>query len=77
MHQILSVLFLLKKKEKKGSVEPNIWGILIFSLLFFAYVFVLYCSKVMSGWSVNLSTLFLGRLRSPKPFSTSCTYFRQ
>ena len=35
-------------------------------------------SKVMSGRSVNLSTLFLGRLRPPKRLiSTSCTYFRQ
>ena len=32
----------------------------------------------MSGWSVNLTTLFLGRLRPPKRLtSTSCTYFRQ
>ena len=32
----------------------------------------------MSGRSVNLSTLFLGRLRPPKRLtSTSCTYFRQ
>ena len=31
---------------------------------------------VMSGWSVNLATLFLGRLRPPKQFtSTLCTYF--
>ena len=35
-------------------------------------------SKVMSGRSVNLTTLFLGRLRPPKRLtSTSCTYFRQ
>ena len=35
-------------------------------------------SKVMSGRSVNLTTLFLGRLRPPKPLtSTSCTYFPQ
>ena len=34
--------------------------------------------KVMSGWSVNLTTLFLGRLRPPKRLtSASCTYFRQ
>ena len=33
---------------------------------------------VMSGRSVNLPTLFLGRLRPPKQLtSTSCTYFRQ
>ena len=32
----------------------------------------------MSGRSVNLTTLFLGRLRPPKRLtSTSCTYFRQ
>ena len=32
----------------------------------------------MSGRSVNLTTLFLGRLRPPKQLtSTSCTYFRQ
>ena len=37
-----------------------------------------YISKVMSGRSVNLTTLFLGRLRPPKRLtSTSCTYFRQ
>ena len=35
-------------------------------------------SKVMSRRSVNLTTLFLGRLRPPKRLtSTSCTYFRQ
>ena len=35
-------------------------------------------SKVMSGRSVNLTTLFLGRLRPPKRLtSTSCTYFRR
>ena len=34
--------------------------------------------KVMSGRSVNLTTLFLGRLRPPKRLtSTLCTYFRQ
>ena len=34
--------------------------------------------KVMSGRSVNLTTLFLGRLRPPKRLTnTSCTYFRQ
>ena len=33
---------------------------------------------VMSGLSVNLPTLFLGRLRPPKRLtSTLCTYFRQ
>ena len=32
----------------------------------------------MSGRTVNLTTLFLGRLRSPKRLiSISCTYFRQ
>ena len=32
----------------------------------------------MSGQSVNLPTLFLGRLRPPKRLtSTLCTYFRQ
>ena len=32
----------------------------------------------MSGRSVNLPTLFLGRLRPPKRLtSTLCTYFRQ
>ena len=35
-------------------------------------------SKVMSGRSVNLTTLFLGRLRPHMRLtSTSCTYFRQ
>ena len=33
---------------------------------------------VMSGRSINLTTLFLGRLRPPKLLtSTKCTYFRQ
>ena len=33
-------------------------------------------AKVMSGRSVNLTTLFLGRLRPPKRLtSTSCTSF--
>ena len=37
-----------------------------------------YTAEVMSRWSVNLTTLFLGRLRPPKWLtSTSCTYFRQ
>ena len=32
----------------------------------------------MSGWSVNLTTLFLGRLGLPKLLiSTKCTYFHQ
>ena len=35
-------------------------------------------SKVMSARSLNLTTLFLGRLGPPKRLtSTSCTYFRQ
>ena len=35
-------------------------------------------SKVMSGRSVNLTPLFLGRLRPPKRLtSTSYTYFHQ
>ena len=35
-------------------------------------------SEVISGWSVSLTTLFLGRLRPPKQFtSTLCTYFCQ
>ena len=29
----------------------------------------------MSGWSVNLTTLFLGRLRPKQLTSTLCTYF--
>ena len=34
--------------------------------------------KVMSGRSVSLTTLFLGRLRPPKRLtSISCTYLRQ
>ena len=41
-------------------------------------IVVLRPSKVMSGRSVNLTTLFLGRLRPPKRLtSTSCTYFLQ
>ena len=41
-------------------------------------VALLLTSKVMSGRSVNLTTLFLGRLRPPERLtSTSCTYFRQ
>ena len=37
-----------------------------------------YTSKVMSGRSVNLTLLFLGRLRPPKRLtSISCSYFRQ
>ena len=35
-------------------------------------------SKVISGRSVNLTTLFLGRLRPPTRLtSTLCSYFRQ
>ena len=46
------------------------------ALLF--YVHGKHHAKVMSGRSVNLTTLFLGRLRPPKRLtSTSCTYFRQ
>ena len=51
------------------------------------YAGMLYCcftSKVMryghitSGRSVNLATIFMGRLRPPKRLtSTKCTYFRQ
>ena len=37
-----------------------------------------YTTKVMLGRSVNLTTVFLGRLRAPKRLtSTSCIYFRQ
>ena len=37
-----------------------------------------YTAEFMSGLSVNLTTLFLGRLRPPKRLtSTWCTYFRQ
>ena len=37
-----------------------------------------YTSKVMSGRSVNLTTLVLGSLRPPKRLNgTSCTYLRQ
>ena len=37
-----------------------------------------YTSKVMSGRSVNLTTLFLGRLRPPNRLTTDlCIYFRQ
>ena len=37
-----------------------------------------YTSKVMSGRTVNLATLFLGRLRPPRRLtSTSCNYSRQ
>ena len=33
---------------------------------------------VMSGWSVRLTTLFLGRFTPPKRLSsTKCKYFRQ
>ena len=32
---------------------------------------------VMSGWSFNLTTLFLGRLRPKRLTSTLCTYFPQ
>ena len=54
-------------------------GLLFFVVLLF-YVHGLQTSKVMSGRSVNLTTLFLGRLRPPKRLtSTLCTYsyFRQ
>ena len=35
-------------------------------------------AMVMSGWSVSLTTLFLGRLRPLKRLTnTSCTYLRQ
>ena len=50
-------------------------------LIFCCCVVVLhsrYTSMVMSGRSVKLTTLFLGRLRPTKRLtSTSCTYFRQ
>ena len=52
----------------------------IFDFMSMFYTFVLAedptSSKVMSGWSVNLATLFLGRLRPPQWLtSTSCTNF--
>ena len=47
-------------------------------MYFVVVVVLLFYTKVMSGRSVNLTTLFLGRLRPPKRLtSTSCTYFRQ
>ena len=49
--------------------------VVVVALLFYVHGKI---SKVMSGRSVNLTTLFLGRLRPPKRLtSTSCTYFRQ
>ena len=41
-------------------------------------VVVLFCVHGKHPRSVNIATLFLGRLRPPKRLtSTSCTYFRQ
>ena len=72
-----------------GGSNLDIFSSFILSLLFLLLfgrrldivVVVLHprlTSKVMSGRSVNLTTLFLGRLRPPKWLtSTSCTYFRR
>ena len=47
-------------------------------LISIAFTFLLLLLFFYVGRSVNLTTLFLGRLRPPKRFtSTSCTYFRQ
>ena len=44
----------------------------------FSRLLLLCICKVMSGLSVNLTTLFLGRLRPLKLLtSISCTYFRE
>ena len=72
-----------------SSVEIYCLNILLFFFIFVVVVVVVVVllfyvhgkhlrSKVISGRSVNLTTLFLGRLRPPKRLtSTSCTYFRQ
>ena len=58
----------------------DLWIIWMLLLLLFCVVVLRpwYTSKVMSGRSVNLTTLFLGRLRPPKRLtSTSCIYLCQ
>ena len=61
--RVLSILFL---------PSHILFSIVVVVLLFYIH------GKVMSGRSVNLTTLFLGRIRPPKPLtSASCTHFRQ
>ena len=65
--------------QRDGFIYPTLHKILI--MICCCCIVVLrprQTSKVMSGRSVNLTTLFLGRIRPPKRLtSTSCTYFRQ
>ena len=66
-----------KRKHKINSVVPSCMydnAVIVVVVLFYIHG----QAKVMPGRSVNLTTLFLGRLRSLKWLtSTSCTYFRQ
>ena len=58
------------KGHNSGKISRVCWFV---DLLFYVHG-----KHLRSGGSVNLTTLFLGRLRPPKRLtSTSCTYFRQ
>ena len=61
-----------------GGETKNISGQNYVKCSFVVVVVLLFYVHGKSGWSVNLTTLFLGRLRPPKQLtSTSCTFFRQ
>ena len=67
---------LIKLPDTLCNISDKLYNVVVVVVLLF-YVQGK-TSKVMSGRSVNLTTLFLGRLRPPKRLtSTSCTYFRQ
>ena len=71
-------LCLLSIHSAQWNKTKNITDRGIKLLLLLLLLYSWYTSKVMSGRSVNIITLFLGRLGPPKRLtSTSCTYFRQ
>ena len=49
------------------------YGIILYQSLIIAYLFTM----VMSRWSVNITALFLGKLRPKRLTITQCTSFRQ
>ena len=59
-------------------LRKSVFSLTVVALLLLCCFTSKVMSKVMSGRSINLTTLFLGRLRPPKRLtSTSHTYFRQ
>ena len=73
---ILKFVFLMAPHKKVPQGISSRGSVVVVVLLF--YVHGKHLRSCRDGPSVNLTTLFLGRLRPPKRLtSTSCTYYRQ